>query len=198
MGEYVAAGIQGMGVGMSASGAYNQAQTQKATLGYEAAVADNNAKIADYQARTEQQIGVQQEQAQQLKTANLFGAQRAAMAANGIDLGQGSATDILTGTQFMGERDALTIRDNAARRAWGYNVSAQNYRGEAATERTMGGAIGPGMAAATSLLTGAAGLAGNRKKYGDLTKSTPGANSASDPGKNGITLQLDTSFPGLN
>ena len=161
MGGSVAMGMQAAGMGMSAMGAYNQAKTQQATLGYEAAVADNNARIADYQAQTEQQIGAQQEQAQRMKTASLFGAQLAGMAANGIDLGQGSAADVLASTQYMGERDALTIRDNAARRAWAYNMNAQNLRSESANDRAMGGAINPRMAAFTSLLTGASGLATN-------------------------------------
>jgi len=182
MGIGVASGIQAAGMGMSAMGAYNQAMTQKATLGYESAVASNNAQIANYQAQTEQAIGAQQENAQQQKTANMMGAQRATMAANGIDLGQGSASDILTSTQFMGERDALTIRDNTARQAWAYNMNAQNYRGEAATDRAMGSAISPGVGAAASLLTGAASLSSNWKRYGDAT--------------NGVGLSLATSMGG--
>lgn len=163
--------ISAAGVGMSAMGAANQANTQKNVLGYQAAVANNNATIANYQAQQETVIGAQQEQASRIKTANLYGAQRASMAANGIDLGEGTATDVLTSTEYMGERDALTIRDNAARRAWAYKTNAQNYTSEASADSAMGSAINPTMSAAGSLLTGAAGLS---KSWGAYTKATSG------------------------
>lgn len=169
MGIGVASGIQAAGMGMSAMGAYNQAKTQASVLNYEGAIARNNAQIATYQAQTEQQIGAQQENAQQQRTANLFGAQRATMAANGIDLGQGSATDILASTQFMGQRDALTIKDNTARQVWASNMNAQNFRTEAGADTAMAGGVHPWMGAAGSLLTGAAGLASNWRRYGNAT-----------------------------
>lgn len=163
-------GLQAFGVGMSAMSAANQADAQKASLGYKSAVANNNAQIADYQAGQEQVIGAQQEQASRIKTANMAGAQRASMAANGIDLGEGTATDVLTSTAYVGERDALTIRDNAARRAWAYKTQAQSYAGEGAAYSAAGSAINPLMAAGTSLLTGASGLSKSWSAYDDATK----------------------------
>lgn len=152
-------GAQAFGAGMSAMGAYNQASAQKATLGYEAAVAQNNATVSDYQAQQALLIGAQQEQQSRLQTAQMFGTQRASMAANGIDLGQGTATDILTTTKHMGEVDALTIRDNAARQAWAAKVQAQNYLNNAAADRASASAINPTIAGLTSLIGGATGVA---------------------------------------
>lgn len=157
--------MQGLGVGMSMMGAYRQGVAQQGAINYEAQVAQNNAKIAEYQASQEKIIGEQQEQTQRLKTAQVFGDQRAAMAANGVDLGEGSPNEVLATTKFTGERDALTIRDNAARRAWAYQNNAAGYTSEAAADRAASGSINPLMAAGTSLLTSGSTVASNWYKY---------------------------------
>jgi hypothetical protein len=124
--------MQAAGIGFSMVSAYKQAQAQKALMRYQAKIAENNAQIARWQAGQATLVGQNEEQTSRLRTAQMFSAQRASMAANGIDLGEGSATDVLASTKYMGERDALTIRDNAARKAWGYNLQAQNYTNDAA------------------------------------------------------------------
>lgn len=163
-------GATAMSAGFSMMGAMNKADGQKATLGYEAAVADNNARVAEYQAQQAQAIGAQQEQTSRLETAQVFGAQRASLAANGIDLGQGSATDILTTTAHTGEVDALTIRDNAARTAWAHRVQAQNDTNNAAVTRASASAIDPTMAGVTSLLGSASSFASASYKKSASTK----------------------------
>lgn len=163
-------GAMAMSAGVSMVGAMNQANAQKATLGYEAAVADNNAKVAEYQAQQALNIGAQQEQNSRLKTAQVFGAQRASLAANGIDLGQGSATDILTTTVHTGEVDALTIRDNAARQAWANRVQAQNDTSNAAATRASASAIDPTYAGLTSLMGSASSFAAANYKKTAATK----------------------------
>ena len=45
-----------------------------------------------------------------LQTRRVKGAQRAALAANGVDIGVGSAAESLATTDIVGERDANTIR----------------------------------------------------------------------------------------
>jgi hypothetical protein len=158
-------GLQVAGAGMSMMSAMNQADAQKQQYAYQAQVAANNAIIASQQASVAIQNGQTQEQTQQLKTGQIYGAQRAAMAANGIDLGEGSATDMLATTEFMGKRDQLTIRDNAARQAWGYQVQAQNYTDSSNANNATGDAINPFMAGATSLLGSATSIAGSWGKY---------------------------------
>lgn len=172
-------GMQAFGAGYKAVGAYNQAATQKGVLNYQAQVAQNNATVANMQASQEQLIGQQQEQTQRLQGAQVYGAQRAAMAANGVDLGEGSASNVLTTTDYMNERDALTIRDNAMRRAWGYQVQAQNMDNEASVDRSMGSSINPAMSAAGSLLTSAGSVYKGYKQYQWATKGAP---SGSDSG----------------
>ena len=163
------AGMSWAGVGMSVMGAYNKANAQKATLDYEAAVARNNQTIANYQADITQRNGERMEQAQQLKTANLMGDQRAAMAANGVDLGTGSASEVLATTKFMGENDALTIRDNTARQAWALREQGKGYGAEAGADSAISGSIDPFMTASTSLLTEGSRVAASWYNYKKAT-----------------------------
>lgn len=166
--------LQAGGAAFSLMGAMNQAEAQKQQYAYQAQVAANNAAIAKQQASLAIQNGQTQEQTQQLKTSAVHGAQRAAMAANGIDLGEGSATDMLATTEFLGKRDQLTIRDNAMRQAWGYQVQAQNYTDAGQAMTATGDAINPLMAGATSLLGSATSFAPSwfkaKETGADLTK----------------------------
>lgn len=102
------------------------------------AIADTNARIAELAAQTELRRGQREEQNSRLKTAHVKSAQRAAMAANGIDLGSDSALNVLTTTDVMGEIDANTLQANAVRSAWGYRVQATNYQTEAASASLQG------------------------------------------------------------
>lgn len=144
--------MQAAGTGVAAMGAYNQAQSQKAAL-------ENQAQIADWQASQAENVGQQQQAAAGLKAQALMGQQAANLAANGVQLGQGSAAEIMASSKFMSDRDQLTIRDNAMRTAWAYRTQAD-------VERTMGSNISPITAGATSLLGGAAqvGASWNRWK----------------------------------
>lgn len=143
----------------SAGGAYQQAQGQRSSLEYQAAVSRSNAVLAGYQASDAITQGQVVEGNQRLKTAQLKGSQRAQMAANGIDMGEGNANDVLTTTTMMGERDALQIHDSAMMQAWGYRTQQQNFRDDASRAEGQANAISPWLAAGTSLLTGAAGVA---------------------------------------
>jgi hypothetical protein len=145
MGASAVIGMMGAGVGMQAMGAYNQASQQRAAL-------ENQAQIAEWQAQQSLAAGVAQTNNSQLKTGSLIGEQRAQLAASGVDLGSGSANDILTSSRFMGDRDALTISDNATRTAWAYRTNAD-------ISRTMASNINPMMSMATSLIGGAGQVA---------------------------------------
>ena len=159
-GAFMAAGL-----GFSMVSAYKQAQAQKAMMRYQAKVSANNAQVAEDQAQQEGVVGAQMEQASRLRTAQMFGSQRASMAANGIDLGEGVATDILTSTRAMGEQDALTIRDNTARRQWAMRVQGQNYIDESGASNASASVISPGMSAVGSLLGNASAVASIYKNY---------------------------------
>lgn len=67
-----------------------------------------------------------------------IGSQRAAYAAQGIDVASGSSVEVQADTAKQGELDALTIRTNAAREAWGYRVQAKGLQLKAEHTRKLG------------------------------------------------------------
>lgn len=153
-------GTQAAGLGMSTVGAFYAAKTEKDNLKYQASIAEINAKIADSNARAEVQRGNWQESQIKLSAAQLKSAQTARMAANGIDIG-GSVTAqaVLTGTDVISEVDANQARANAIRAAFGQRMEAGNQRRNAASLRASAAGISPGMAAFTSLVSGAGKVA---------------------------------------
>lgn len=56
------------------------------------------------------------------------GDQRAAYAAQGIEVDSGSAADIQEETGILNEEDVRTVRNNAWREAFGYKTQAADYR----------------------------------------------------------------------
>jgi hypothetical protein len=77
---------------------------------------------ADASARGGQQAGRIRMQASQLAAR-----QRVAFANSGVDITTGTPVQVAAGTAAMGELDAQTARNNAAREAWGYEVTAARY-----------------------------------------------------------------------
>lgn len=123
---------------MGAAGSIQQGQAAQASANYNAKVADMNAKIAERQARDAVERGQIEEQQQRMKTSQVIGQQKAAMAANGVDLGFGSPLDTLVDTATMGELDALTIRANTYREERDLRQQGLNYTGQASALRAEG------------------------------------------------------------
>jgi hypothetical protein len=125
-------------IGSTLMGAAGQIQQSKATAAasnYNAQIAEMNAKISDKQAKDALERGKQEEQQKRMQTAQLAGRQRAAFAANGVDLSFGSPLDTIIDTAKLGEIDALNIRTNANREAYAYNMQATNQRAGATLDR---------------------------------------------------------------
>lgn len=128
---------------VSGLGAQRQDQEQANAANYNAAVARNAATFA-------QQQGEVQAQAKDRQTAALIGRQRAVYAAGNLDVNSGSPLDIQSDTAQIGRLDSLTIRNNAAREAYGYQAnanldtaSAENYQ-TAGDTALLGSLIGAG------------------------------------------------------
>ncbi len=148
---------------LGAAGQIQQGQAQAAASNYNAQVGDMNAKISERRERDAIDRGQQEEIKKRQEIATLQGRQRAAMAANGVDLSFGSPADTLIDTAVMGEIDALTIRSSAAREAYDYKVDAVNRRADANLNRmnAKSAVTGCYLAAGGTLLTGFG------KAYGD-------------------------------
>lgn len=129
----------------SAIGGYYSAAAQKSALGF-------NAKLAELSAQGELEKGQHEAMRLTMKAGQIKSAQRASMAANGIDLGEGSAAEVQASTDIMKEIDKNTIEANAIRSAWGYRTDAAMSRAKAST-------ISPFGAAAGTLLTSAGSVA---------------------------------------
>jgi hypothetical protein len=155
----VAMAAQGAGLASSVVGSYYGARQQQSSLNFQADIAGINAIMAESGAQMELQRGQQQVGAVTAKAGQVKSAQRVAMAANGIDLGEGNASEVLATTDLTKEIDANTAQANAVRSAWGYRTQASNYMTDAAMKRATSDSISPWGAAATSLLGGASSVA---------------------------------------
>ena len=142
---------------LGAAGQVQSAQATSAANKYNAQVQDMNAKLAERRALDAIERGEAEERRKRMEVSKLKGAQKAAMAANGVDVSFGSPLDTLVDTATLGELDALTIRSITYREAYVYRVDAVNRRAganlsrmEAANANTAGY-----LAAGGTVLTGA-------------------------------------------
>lgn len=145
--------------------AHREAKAERQAAEYQAAVANNNAQLAEWEAQDALFRGGKEEQRHRLNVAALKGTQRATMASRGIVMSEGSPLRILTDTDFMGELDARVIRMNAEREAWSRRNQAQQYQDDAAWMRASGRSRSPTAAAATTLLSGATAVASRWYNY---------------------------------
>ena len=147
--------LMAVSIGTTALGTFQEmsAQTAAAQASAEAArfraqVAENNRQIAllnaEQEARNEANArrdaerareaardardrGITDASQQRIQTRLLRERQRAAMAGANITIDQDSALDLMRETAGIGERDALTIRDNAEREALGFEQQATGF-----------------------------------------------------------------------
>lgn len=129
-----------------------QGQQQAANDKAQAAALTTNAAYLNRAANDARYRGLVDADTQRLQTQQLIGTQRAAMAANGGVVDEGSNALITQDTAQFGELDALIISNNAAREAYGYDVQAEGNLRNASTLRKnakrapissmLGGAIG--------------------------------------------------------
>lgn len=137
--------FSGLGAATQAYGAYSSAKGAQNAYNY-------NAQVGDMQARDALDRGHRDAVRQQGRTARAIGEQRAALGASGIDLGSGSALDILAGTDIVGAVDTATILENADREAWAYRTGATMDRYKAKAQS-------PLMAGGSALLNGVGSVA---------------------------------------
>ena len=147
------------GAANSVIGSYFDSATQKINLQTRANIAGINARIAELGAQSALFQGQQQVGSLTLRAGQLKSSQRASMAANGVDLGTGSAAEVQASTDILKETDALTIDANAVRSAWGYRTESVNQQNQALMSRANAKGISPGSSAASSLLGSAGSVA---------------------------------------
>lgn len=117
--------------GVSAAG---QAQAGKEAE----AASERDALVSELQARDALARGGVEEQRYRRQLAKIAGAQRAQIGARNVSR-SGTALDLLSDTAQIGEEDALTIRNESAREAWGYRTRADESRRWGRAQRSNAG-----------------------------------------------------------
>ena len=124
---------------MSAQGAAQKDDATAAMYNYKAAVAAQNQKVAAQNALYETQRGGVMAQEAGMKAAQQLGLITAGQAASGIDVNSGTAKDVRTSQLEEAQTTEGTIRGDAARRAYGYQVQGLNFAQEGVLDTSSAG-----------------------------------------------------------
>jgi hypothetical protein len=158
--------LLGAKTALDVAGSIRSGNAARAQGEYEGAALDQNARLEDLRAADAIARGHEASLRQRTATQGAVGDVRASLGAQGVDLGVGSAADVQSETQHMGELDRITIENNARREAWGFNVAAADYRNQANLAR-LGG---KNTAAARRLEAGSTLLTAGTNFYGATRK----------------------------
>ena len=143
-----AAAIAGMGMQAAggAVGAYGSITAGNANQ----RAAERDADVLDYRASLAVENGAFAAQQARNQGKAVQGAQKTGYAAQGVVVGDGSSGQMLEQTAELSEQDALQIKLNAAREAWGLKEQAKQtrYQGDMAKFKgrmdALGGLLGTG------------------------------------------------------
>lgn len=166
-----------IGTGISAAGAYEKGQATGAAADYQAQVARNNAQIAAENVNMTEASGAARETIQGMKTRAAVGETKAAQGSSGVDVNSGSGVDVRAAEAKLGALDALTIRSNTAREAYGYQVKATSETAQAGLLAMQGSQArtAGGIDALGTFLNGAASVGG---KFAGMQLGTGGKPAA--------------------
>ena len=145
---------------VSAGLGFIQSQQQAS---YTEAVARNNQIMADRATADAIKRGKDEETRRRLQTLQDVGTERSKLASGGFDVNSGSALTKQSDIRAMGDVEAVTIRNNAQREAYG--IQTQNYATQAEAK---GNAAASRNAGFTSLISGATSVYSG---YSKLSKS---------------------------
>lgn len=160
-------GLTALSGGIGAIGAIQQGKAAKSAADYNAAVAQANADQAKSNSQIASEAGMAREGMSEQKTRAAVGQLEANQAASGVDINKGSALDVRSSADELGQLDAITVRGNATKEAYGYQIQSINDKDQAELDRSEGRADeSAGYLNAGSTLLGAAGQGfSNYKAY---------------------------------
>ncbi len=110
--------------GIGAMGAIQQGNAQAASAGYNAKIAAQNAQIATKNAEYIGAQGNENVAAESQKTRAAEGAITANQGASGVNVNTGSAVDVRESAAKVGMLNALNVRSQAARQAYGQQIQS--------------------------------------------------------------------------
>jgi hypothetical protein len=112
-------GLAGTAIALIGAGTLLDLSAREQAAQVNVRLADRNAKIAEFRAAGARKRG--QENAQLVREARdrVIGAQRAALAGQGLDVAVGTAVDLQEEAARAAEADIVTVLNNAELEAWG-------------------------------------------------------------------------------
>lgn len=127
--QYASAGISAIS---AVTGAFTQANAARAQGNVEATISGINSKIASLQSSETLESGDLSASREELKSKQVQGSILASQGASGVDVGSGSSALVRNAAGAVGIQDALTIRNNAQRQAFGFQTQAleESAKGE--------------------------------------------------------------------
>jgi hypothetical protein len=161
-----------------------QARSQAMSLDFQKNISEINAKGAEFQAENELLAGDRLAAKVTGRAGQAKSTAKATMAANGIQLGEGSAAEAVASSDIMKEVDKFTINANAVRAAGLARLQKTNYENNALmygvsadNMRRSADSISPGVAAFSTFMTAAGSVA---KSWYQFNKFPYYDNSASN------------------
>lgn len=157
----ISIGLSAGGSAISAFGASSKGKAAQQMYNYQAGMADFRKKIALQNRDYALQVGEDTAARYGMKAAATQATTQAVSGSSGIDVGSGSKAAVIKSEQKIAAMDMATIRNNAARRAYGYMVEAEG-EGAQANLYKMAGANAKKAAqfdVASSLIGGATSVA---------------------------------------
>lgn len=122
---------QGLATGISAYGARQVAKYNNATLQAQANIARLNAQTMELQAQGALRAAERETLKTSMRAGQVKSAQRAALAANGIAVGEGSAAELQASTDIVKQMDMQQIMTNAWGQAGAARMQATSHEGQA-------------------------------------------------------------------
>lgn len=162
----VSSGGKVAGAVLGAIGARQSSKAQSNQYMYQAGVAQVNQQIAKQNADHARAVGEVDAQRTGMKTRFAIGTARATQGGRGLDVNTGSNLRVRESIADVGAQDTALVRHNAARRAYGYEIEANQqgaqvgmFQAAAANSRAAGK-----IAMWTSILGGATSVASDYSK----------------------------------
>lgn len=120
---------------MQAGQAVNEFEAERGIGRFKGTQGDYNARMTRLQADDARRRGDLEAAALRRRGAQVAGAQRAAYAGQGVDVGSGIASAIVAETGAITEQDVVTTKNNAWREAWGLEAQASEYERQGRMDR---------------------------------------------------------------
>jgi hypothetical protein len=123
-----------------------------------------DAAVGERRAIDVEEAGQEEEARFRAGVRGLIGKQRVGFAAQGVEVSSGSAVDVQADAAYLGELDAIQIKNNAAREAWGIRQDAEQIRrsGSIAKSESRWGAATSILSTGSSLIEARYGFRSSR------------------------------------